>query len=118
MPCEISIEHFPFTGGEVYSLGGGPEYDSFPIERNVSFFLNMTQGMVFQYILELDNGTFLTNSSTSPVNYIFPEVNCGCAGKRIRELNDVEEVGFSLFGCIARTLFMHACKDNILCCIL
>ena len=35
----------------------------------------MTQGKVFQYILDMDNGTFLTNSSTSPVDYIFPEVS-------------------------------------------
>ncbi|XP_043232398.1 uncharacterized protein LOC122386826 [Amphibalanus amphitrite] len=67
--------YLPFLpiGGDTYLTGHGPEYDSFPIERNVSFFLNMTQGMIFQYILEMDNGTFLTNSSTSPVNYIFPE---------------------------------------------
>ena len=76
-------EHFPIAGGDVYSLGGGPEYDSFPIERNVSFFLNVTQGTVFQYILELDDGTFLTNSSTSPVDYIFPEVNCACTDRRM-----------------------------------
>ena len=57
--------------------GHGPDYDSFPIERNVSFFVNMTQGRIFQYILEMGNGTFLTNSSTAPVNYIFPEVRRG-----------------------------------------
>ena len=77
----MMMEHFPFAGGDIYSLGGGPEYDSFPIERNVSFFLNATQGTIFQYILEMDNGTFLANSSTSPVDYIFPEVNRGCTDK-------------------------------------
>lgn len=62
------------VGGTEYSFGFGPEYNNFPLDRNVSFFMNMTQGTVLMYIAELSNGTFLTNTSNDPVDILFPEV--------------------------------------------
>ena len=63
--------------------GFGPDKDQFPLERNVTFFMSRTQGTVFEHYAELDNGTWLGNSSTNRLDLKFNKVIVQTHGVRL-----------------------------------
>jgi hypothetical protein len=66
------------SGRKAYQNGYGPDQNSFPLERNVTFFPTMQQGEVMDYRLRWhvnDTWVMLTNSTTAPVDYLFPVVS-------------------------------------------